>query len=100
MPMNATYGGAGGNKNVSKTEDFTRETITAQNKDGQVEVYKIKYGKRETAIETIEDNPTCPTLFTGKMTGGSEQLLSFEIRCSNTDFPRKTETKTKFESGN
>lgn len=95
MPLNATYGGAGGNNKVSKTEEISRETITAQDKDGNVAVYKVKYAKNEISEETIENNPSLPTLFVGKMSGGSESLVSFEVRCSNTDVCRKTETKMK-----
>lgn len=97
MPLNATYGGAGGGNNITKTEEKSRETITAQDKDGNVAIYKVKYGKTETATETVETTPTIPTLFEGKITG--ESLVSFEIRMSNTDVARKTETKLKLEGG-
>lgn len=94
MPLNATYGGAGNNK-ISRVEDISRETITAQDKDGNVGVYKVKYAKNEISEESIENTPSVPTLFTGKMQGGTESLISFELRCSNTDVCRKTETKMK-----
>ena len=96
MPLNATYGGAG-QSNISKTVETSRETITAQDKDGKVAVYKIKYGKKEETIEKFSSSPTIPTLFEGKLTGS--QITAFEIRCSNTDTPKISETKTTLETG-
>ena len=98
MPLSATYGGAGQN-NISKTVETSRETITAQDKDGKVAVYKIKYGKKEETTEKIAQNGsvTLPTLFEGKLNGA--QITAFEVRCSNTDVPKISETKTSLETG-
>ena len=97
MPLNATYGGAGGGSKISKSTEVSKETITAQDKDGKIAVYKIKYGKSEESIESTAPTPTIPTLFEGKLTGA--QITSFEIRISNTDVPKITETKTTLVTG-
>lgn len=97
MPLNATYGGAGGASKISKSTEVSRETITAQDKDGKIAVYKIKYGKSEESIESTTQNPTIPNLFEGKLTG--PQITSYEIRLSNTDLPKVTETKTTLTNG-
>lgn len=97
MPIQATYGGAGGTNNKSKTQDISRETITAQDKDGNVAVYKVKYGKNETTTEEVMMNPAIPTLMVGKIANNS--LISFEIKMSNTDLPTKSETKLTLETG-
>jgi len=98
MPITATYGGAGGNNFKSKTQDISRETITAQDKDGNVAVYKVKYGKNETTTEEVVMSPTIPTLLVGKIANNA--LISFEIKMSNTDLPTKSETKLTLEAGN
>jgi hypothetical protein len=97
MPIQATYGGAGGNNFKSKTQDISRETITAQDKDGNVAVYKVKYGKNETTTEEVMMNPQIPTMVTGIIQSGA--LISFEIKMSNTDLPTKSETKLTLETG-
>ncbi len=97
MPIQATYGGAGGGSFKSKTQDISRETITAQDKDGNVAVYKVKYGKNETTTEEVVMSPAIPTLATGTIQNGT--LISFEIKMSNTDLPTKSETKLTLETG-
>ena len=97
MALSATYGGAGGGSKISKTVEVSKETITAQDKDGKIAVYKVKYGKSEESIESTNPSPTIPTLFEGKFTGA--QITSFEIRMSNTDVPKITETKTSLTGG-
>ena len=91
MPITATYGGAGGNSYKSKTQDISKETITAQDKDGNVAVYKVKYGKNETTTEEILESPTFTPIATGVISRG--MITSFEIKMSNTDLPTKSETK-------
>jgi len=93
----ATYGGAGGNNYKSKTEDFSRETITAQDKDGNVGVYKVKYQKNETTTEEVTMSPSWITLNTGAI--GTGTTISWEIKMSNTDLPTKSETKLTLEGG-
>ena len=97
MAIQGTYGGAGGGNYKSKTQDISRETITAQDKDGNVGVYKVKYQKNETTTEEVMMNPTIPTLMVGKISTGA--LISFEIKMSNTDLPTKSETKLTLEAG-
>lgn len=97
MPIQAVYGGAGGNNFKSKTQDISKETITAQDKDGKVAVFKIKYQKNETTTEEVMMTPTLPTLATGVIQSGS--LISFEVKMSNTDLPTKSETKLTLEAG-
>jgi hypothetical protein len=97
MPLQATYGGAGGQTNISKSVETSLETITAQDKDGKVAIYKVKYGKTETSIEKVTTTPSIPNLFEGKLTAA--QTTAFEIRISNTDIPKITETKTELITG-
>ena len=97
MPITATYGGAGGNNYKSKTQDISKETITAQDKDGNVAVYKVKYGKNETTTEEILESPTFTPIATGVISSG--MITSFEIKMSNTDLPTKSETKLTLEAG-
>jgi hypothetical protein len=98
MPLQATYGGAGGANNKSKTQDISRETITAQDKDGFVAVFKVKYGKNETTTEEILESPSFNQIPTGVINSGA--VTAFEIKMSNTDLPTKSETKLTLETGN